>query len=80
VRHLVRAVGTPVATAAGMATRNPAAATGLPGRGTLRAGDRADLLVLDDRLDICSIYSGGQLVPPVRQDARATAGSETEEY
>ena len=80
LRYLVREVGSPLDAAVRMATTVPATAAGLPRRGSLRTGDRADFLVLDADLEIRSVYSGGVLVPPARSDARAPAGPQSEEY
>ncbi|SDS40222.1 N-acetylglucosamine-6-phosphate deacetylase [Microlunatus soli] len=59
VRHLVDSVKIPIADAVAMATVNPATRIGLERRGELRPGRRADLLVVDDALQVRSIFTAG---------------------
>mgnify|MGYP003378268540 FL=1 len=61
VRWAVTVAGIPLADAITAATLTPARAMGLDA-GTLVVGGRADLLVLDDRLDLQLVLRGGQPV------------------
>lgn len=58
VRNLV-ALGAPVDAALGAATEVPARIAGRPELGTLQPGARADLVVLDDNLEIVRVLAGG---------------------
>lgn len=53
------AAGVPVAEAIRAATRTPADAIGAHDRGGLRPGDVADLVELDDRLEVRRVWVGG---------------------
>jgi N-acetylglucosamine-6-phosphate deacetylase len=59
VRNL-HALGIPFEDAVGAATSVPAAIIGRPDLGVLEPGCPADLVVLDDRLDIASVLSAGE--------------------
>jgi len=64
VRNVV-AIGTPVATAVGMAGAHPAVVLGDAERGRLAPGARADVVALSaDRLDVVSTWIGGRRVAP----------------
>lgn len=56
------AAGIPLHHAIGLASRSPARYLGLTDRGTLEAGQRADLVVLDDDLRIQEVFLAGQRV------------------
>ena len=58
VRNLV-ALGAPVAAALAAASEVPARISGRPGLGTLAPGSVADVVVLDDRLEIVRVLVGG---------------------
>ncbi|MFC7327583.1 N-acetylglucosamine-6-phosphate deacetylase [Marinactinospora rubrisoli] len=60
IRRAVAEVGVPVEAAARAASTVPARALGLPGVGELRAGYRADLLVLDEDLATAGVLAGGE--------------------
>ena len=62
VRALVKDAGMPLARAAAPLTSNPAAALGLKGKGSLKAGADADILLLDDGLEIVDVYARGRLM------------------
>ena len=59
------AVGVPLHEASRMASAHPARSLGLTDRGELRGGQRADLVVLDETLQVLSVYLGGQQLAPV---------------
>jgi N-acetylglucosamine-6-phosphate deacetylase len=59
VRNLVRA-GTPLPVAVAAASRNPLALLGITDRGRLAAGQRADLVELDDDLNVRRVMLGGR--------------------
>lgn len=67
VRHCVQVAGVPLADAVTAATATPADALGLD-FGRVRAGDRADLLVVDDDLRPVRVLRAGQ---PVRSSKGA---------
>jgi N-acetylglucosamine-6-phosphate deacetylase len=58
VRNL-HALGVPLSAAVGAATIVPARIIGRPDLGVLEPGARADIVVLDDRLDIAQVIAGG---------------------
>jgi len=58
VRNL-HALGVPLSEAVGAATVVPARIIGRPDLGVLEPGARADIVVLDDRLDIARVIAGG---------------------
>lgn len=61
VRNLVELVGQPVATALGLAARSPAEFMGISGqRGEIAAGKAADLVWLDDALQVQATWIAGQ--------------------
>jgi N-acetylglucosamine-6-phosphate deacetylase len=61
VRYLVREVGVPLEQASRMASANPARQLGIADQtGTLEAGKRADILLLDDSLELQKIWIGGR--------------------
>ncbi len=63
VRNMVDMVDVPLFEAVQMATLNPAKALGLEEEiGTLNAGARADLVVLDDTLEVAMTFVDGQRV------------------
>lgn len=59
VRLMVREVGASVGEAALMAAANPAQVLGMAERGRLEAGCRADLIVLDPRMNLKAVFIGG---------------------
>ena len=59
VRNL-HALGVPFEAAVGAATDVPAGIVGRPDLGVLEPGARADIVVLDDRLEISQVLSGGE--------------------
>jgi len=60
VRNLVRS-GVPLPAAAAAASRNPLALLGVVDRGRLAAGQRADLVVLDDDLRVTRVMRDGEV-------------------
>jgi N-acetylglucosamine-6-phosphate deacetylase len=63
VRNMVELAGVPLVEAVQMATLNPARALGLETqKGTLTAGADADLVVLDDALEVIRTFVGGRAV------------------
>jgi N-acetylglucosamine-6-phosphate deacetylase len=65
VRHLHKAVGIDLPTAVRMASLTPARILGLDADiGSLEPGKRADLLLLDDQLNVKSVYVNGQPIAP----------------
>ena len=63
VRYLIREVGVPLEEASRMASGNPARQLGIDAvTGSIEAGKRADLVLLDDELEIRQVWIGG-LVP-----------------
>jgi N-acetylglucosamine-6-phosphate deacetylase len=63
VRRAVRDVGVPIDVAAAAAATTPARVLGLADRtGSITAGLRADLVVLDDELDVVAVMAAGQWV------------------
>ena len=65
VRNAVQMVGLPLAAALRMATATPAEHIGLPDRGRIAAGARADLVALDGDLRVVAVWQGGQRIGPV---------------
>ena len=61
VRNLVRLNGVRPETAIAMASAVPARCLGLRGRGAIRPGYRADLVVLDSDLCVCATMVAGRL-------------------
>jgi N-acetylglucosamine-6-phosphate deacetylase len=59
VRYAVHTAGVPLAVAVRAATQNPADMIGLPDRGRLAAGHRADLIVLDEALHVTATMQAG---------------------
>jgi N-acetylglucosamine-6-phosphate deacetylase len=59
VRNL-HLLGVPLEGAVGAATSVPARFLGRPDVGVLEAGGRADVVVLDDRLEIVSVLCAGE--------------------
>jgi N-acetylglucosamine-6-phosphate deacetylase len=59
VRNLV-ALGAPVDAALGAATEVPARIAGRPDLAQLQPGARADVVVLDDNLEIVRVLVGGE--------------------
>jgi len=59
VRNL-HALGIPFEDAVGAATTVPARIVGRPDLGTLEPGGAADIVVLDDRLDIVNVLCAGE--------------------
>ena len=60
VRHMA-GLGIPLAEAVRMATWNPARVLGIEGRkGTLAAGADADLVLLDDKLNLARVIVRGE--------------------
>jgi N-acetylglucosamine-6-phosphate deacetylase len=60
VRNLVSLTGADWTTAIRMATATPAAALGLEDRGVIALGAHADLVVLDDDLQVLEVWQGGE--------------------
>jgi N-acetylglucosamine-6-phosphate deacetylase len=61
VRHMHQSVGVDLPTAVRMASLTPAKILGLDADiGSLEPGKRADLLLLDDKLNIAAVYVGGE--------------------
>lgn len=65
VRNLV-AAGVPLPVAVGAASRNPLALLGVTDRGRLEVGRRADLVELDDDLEVVRVARDGEWVSPTR--------------
>jgi N-acetylglucosamine-6-phosphate deacetylase len=59
VRNLV-ALGAPVDAALSAATEVPARIAARPDLGTLQPGSRADVVVLDDSLEVVRVLVGGE--------------------
>ncbi|TFD30303.1 N-acetylglucosamine-6-phosphate deacetylase [Cryobacterium cryoconiti] len=59
VRYAVHTAGVPLHVAVRAATQNPADMIGLPDRGRLAAGHRADLIVLDANLHVTATMQAG---------------------
>ena len=63
VRNIARDVGLPLKDAVRLATLNPAVAAGLDGEiGSLEPGKRADLIVIDENVDIYLAMVAGQVL------------------
>lgn len=60
VRNLVALTGADWTTAIRMATSTPAEALGLEDRGVIALGARADLIVLDDDLNVMEVWQAGE--------------------
>ncbi len=65
IRTLVRACGTPVWRAVRFASFNPARAARLPDAGMISPGRRADLVRLDHRLEVRTVWLAGKQVAGV---------------
>ncbi len=64
VRNMVELVGAPLQEAVMMATINPATVVGIEDRkGSIEPGKEADLVVLDEKLNVCSTIVRGQALP-----------------
>jgi N-acetylglucosamine-6-phosphate deacetylase len=64
VRYLVREIGVSLEDASRMASANPARQLGIDSiTGTLEVGKAADLLLLDDSLELLNIWIGGRMLP-----------------
>ncbi|WP_123039279.1 N-acetylglucosamine-6-phosphate deacetylase [Cohnella candidum] len=62
-RFMVREVGVPIPAASKMASANPARQLGLDGEiGTLAADKRADVLLLDEGLELRGVWVGGERI------------------
>ena len=64
VRFAVRTAGLPLLDVVHAASTAPAAAWGLPDVGAIEAGRRADLVVLDDRLEVVRVMRAGAWLDP----------------
>lgn len=65
VKNLMRMTGAPLEDAVRCATLNPAKAVGISDRvGSLECGKRADLILVDDSLEIRSVYAAGEPIDP----------------
>ena len=64
VRCAVRLAGLPLPDAVAAASSTPAALLGLPDRGVIAAGARADLVVLDEDLHAVAVLHAGRWVGP----------------
>ena len=76
VRFAHRAVGLELGEAIAMASRYPAIALGIDGqKGSIRAGKLADLIALDDALEVRRVWQGGSLTHDagINRDAVAPA-------
>lgn len=62
VRHLVAHTGADLAAAVAAASTNPARVIGAHDRGRIEVGARADLVRLDDDLEVAEVLVGGELV------------------
>jgi N-acetylglucosamine-6-phosphate deacetylase len=62
VRNLVAFTGCSPAAAISTVTRNPAAVLGIADRGRIAAGARADLVLLDESLNVVQTFVGGEPV------------------
>jgi N-acetylglucosamine-6-phosphate deacetylase len=63
VRHMHQAVGVDLPTAVRMASLTPAKILGLDAEvGSLAPGKRMDVLLLDENLNIATVYVGGEAV------------------
>lgn len=60
--RLALSAGIPVEQAAALVAANPARAMGLDDRGELTSGKRADLVVLDDHMNVTDVMRGGEWV------------------
>lgn len=66
VKNLMKMTGAPLEDAVRCATINPATATGIADRvGSIAAGKRADLLVVDQSLEICGVLASGEEIIPI---------------
>ena len=61
LRQAVLKFGAPLQAALAAVTSHPAAALGLPRRGHIAEGHAADLVVLDDRLEVHEVFARGRL-------------------
>ena len=64
VRNAVHLAGLPPDAALRMATATPAECAGLPDRGRVAAGERADLVALDRDLRVRAVWQGGKRLVP----------------
>jgi N-acetylglucosamine-6-phosphate deacetylase len=62
VARLTATTGASLSEAIKSTTTNPASALGLTDRGTLAVGGRADIVILDDDLEVVATYVGGERV------------------
>ena len=78
LRRAVQEVGVPMEDAVAAAATTPAGAIGIDARtGSIEPGKAADLVVLDDDLEVVAVMSAGRWVPrqTVPRAARAAAGT-----
>jgi len=64
VRNIVAQAAVPLHEAVGMATANPARAIGLEGKGELKIGGDADLVILSPDLEVVRTFAGGETIWP----------------
>jgi len=64
VRTMVMKVNVPLHEVIAMATENPARAIGLEGKGCLKVGAHADLVVLSPELEVLRTFNGGEEIWP----------------
>ena len=67
LKNLVRFTGESVERVLPLLTANPARLIGLEGKGVIAPGMDADLVVLDEALDVCSTYVAGQEIWSARR-------------
>lgn len=60
VRLTVERAGVTIGDAAAMAAANPARLIGAANRGRLKIGARADLLILNSKLELKAVFIGGR--------------------
>lgn len=78
LRRAVQEVGLPMEDAVAAASSTPARAIGIGGRtGSIEPGKAADLVVLDDDLEVVAVMAGGRWVPRRAEPERVRAAART---
>ncbi|MDO4488036.1 MAG: amidohydrolase family protein [Eubacteriales bacterium] len=62
VRNMMKHTGAGIVEAVRMATANPATAIGVTDRGEIKEGMKADLIIIDDKINVSAVFKNGEQV------------------